>query len=281
MAGELKVYSTTGLTLYAVLINSIGQIWDGAVFETIAAGTWTDYDITLTESTAGIYLGTIPAVIAGVYEYLVYKKLGANPAITDTLMGSGSIEWNGTAEIISLEPTVAGKKLDVSDTGEAGLDFANLKNATAPTTLTNITVPAVASVTALAAGAIPDDEIDAGSIKADAVTKIQSGLATPTNITAGTITTATNLTNLPVMPNDWVTAAGLKADAVDKIIDEIIEGALTFREIIRIMMAVLFGKSTGGGTVDVTFRDLADGKPRVTAVVDSVGNRTSVTLDGS
>ena len=34
-------------------------------------------------------------------------------------------------------------------------------------------------------------------VAADAVTKIQTGLATPTNITAGTITTVTNLTNAP------------------------------------------------------------------------------------
>ena len=35
------------------------------------------------------------------------------------------------------------------------------------------------------------DSIDTGSLKADAVTKIQNGLATPKNITAGTITTVT------------------------------------------------------------------------------------------
>lgn len=44
-----------------------------------------------------------------------------------------------------------------------------------------------------------------------------SGLATPTNITAGTITTVTNLTNLPAITTDWLTAAGVKADAVTKI----------------------------------------------------------------
>ena len=45
--------------------------------------------------------------------------------------------------------------------------------------------------------AIATDAINAASVKADAVTKIQTGLATPTNITAGTITTVTNLTNAP------------------------------------------------------------------------------------
>jgi hypothetical protein len=41
------------------------------------------------------------------------------------------------------------------------------------------------------------DAIAAAVVKADAVTKIQNGLATPTNITAGVITTVTNLTNAP------------------------------------------------------------------------------------
>jgi hypothetical protein len=41
--------------------------------------------------------------------------------------------------------------------------------------------------------------------------------ATPTNITAGTIATVTNLTNLPAVTTDWLTAAGVKADAVTKI----------------------------------------------------------------
>jgi hypothetical protein len=78
---------------------------------------------------------------------------------------------------------------------------------------------AVASIAnnAITAAAIATDAIDADSIKADAITEIQAGLATPTNITAGTITTVTNLTNLPTMPADWITAAGVKADAVTKV----------------------------------------------------------------
>ena len=49
----------------------------------------------------------------------------------------------------------------------------------------------------IAAGDVATDAVDAASVKADAVAKIQAGLATPTNITAGTITTVTNLTNAP------------------------------------------------------------------------------------
>lgn len=42
-----------------------------------------------------------------------------------------------------LAPTTAGRTLDVAATGEAGLDFDNVKVASAPTILTNITVPTV------------------------------------------------------------------------------------------------------------------------------------------
>ena len=43
----------------------------------------------------------------------------------------------------------------------------------------------------------------------------EAALATPTNITAGTITTVTNLTNLPAIPANWLTAAGIAAAALN------------------------------------------------------------------
>ena len=52
MANELQAFLPTGKTLYAVLLNAIGQVWDGTQFEAIASGTWTDNDIALTEATA-------------------------------------------------------------------------------------------------------------------------------------------------------------------------------------------------------------------------------------
>ena len=40
-------------------------------------------------------------------------------------------------------------------------------------------------------------------------------VASPTNITAGTISTVTNLTNLPSIPANWITAAGVAASALN------------------------------------------------------------------
>lgn len=67
---------------------------------------------------------------------------------------------------------------------------------------------------------------------------------------------------------------------VDQIHDEVVEGTLTFRKILKILLAFAAGKSTGGGTATITFRDNADSKARITATADTDGNRTEVTLDG-
>jgi len=73
----------------------------------------------------------------------------------------------------------------------------------------------------------------------------------------------------------------LSASGVDAILDDVLEGTLTVRQAMRIILAAAAGKSTGGGTGTIYFRDLADTKNRIKATVDSNGNRTSVTLDGT
>jgi hypothetical protein len=75
---------------------------------------------------------------------------------------------------------------------------------------------------AIGANDIGNDAINALSIKADAVTKIQSGLATPTNITAGTITTVTNLTNAPTAGD---LTATMKASIAVAVWDELLSVA--------------------------------------------------------
>lgn len=67
----------------------------------------------------------------------------------------------------------------------------------------------------------------------------------------------------------------------DATLDEVVEGSTTFRQMLRIFMSVFGGKSSGGGTTTLTFRDLADGKDRITATVDVNGNRTTMVLDGA
>ncbi len=77
------------------------------------------------------------------------------------------------------------------------------------------------------------------------------------------------------------TGYSLSSAGIDAIIDDVIEGTLTLRQAVRIFLSALAGKSSGGGTSTITFRDLADTKNRISATVDADGNRTAVTLDGS
>lgn len=65
------------------------------------------------------------------------------------------------------------------------------------------------------------------------------------------------------------------------IIASITDGSYDLQEMMRIIFAVCSGKSAGGGTATLTFRDSGDVKNRITATVDANGNRTGITLDGS
>lgn len=58
-----------------------------------------------------------------------------------------------------------------------------------------------------------------------------------------------------------------------------VDGATTLAESLRLSNAVLGGKVSGAGTGTEVFRSPADDKDRVTATVDSSGNRTAITRD--
>ena len=73
-------------------------------------------------------------------------------------------------------------------------------------------------------------------------------------------------------------AASAIADAV---LDEVVEGSYTLRQLTRLFASALLGQLSGAATATNTFRDLANSKNRITATVDSNGNRTAVTLDGT
>ncbi len=63
--------------------------------------------------------------------------------------------------------------------------------------------------------------------------------------------------------------------------NDILEGTLTAREFQRIMLSVLAGKTLGGGTTNLRFRDVADTKDRLNETIDRKGNRSNIVLIGS
>jgi hypothetical protein len=73
---------------------------------------------------------------------------------------------------------------------------------------------------------------------------------------------------------------GIDPDALaDNILNGIVEGTYTLKQIVRLMASVLTGKTTGGGSNVLRFRDLLDSKDRIVSTVDSNSNRISVVLD--
>ena len=62
----------------------------------------------------------------------------------------------------------------------------------------------------------------------------------------------------------------------------LVDGTITFQQAWRLCLSVLTGKSSGGGSTTLTFRDVGDTKDRLEVTVDGAGNRTSVgTRDGT
>jgi len=77
------------------------------------------------------------------------------------------------------------------------------------------------------------------------------------------------------------TGYALSVAGVDAILDDVVEGTLTLREITRIMLASLAGKSSGGGTATIIFKGADGVTTRITATTDSNGNRTAITVSGA
>lgn len=111
----------------------------------------------------------------------------------------------------------------------------------------------------IAAGAVSAAAVGTGAIDADA---IAAAALTAAKFGAGAID-----------------ANALAADAVDEILDGVVEGAVTVRQMLRGFAAALLAKASGLDTTAAIYRDIGDTKNRITATVDANGNRSAVTLD--
>lgn len=101
MAREIHINADTGLSIYALLGRvGDGYLWDGSAFVVAAAEDWADYALPLTESPAGSgrYSADMPAVAAGMYQASVYEQAAVAAAVGDEFVGSGELEWDGSAQ---------------------------------------------------------------------------------------------------------------------------------------------------------------------------------------
>lgn len=135
-------------------------------------------------------INSLPDAVAGTTGGVFIA--GTNAATTVTTALTTTFTGNLTGSVGSV-------------TGAVGSVTGNVGGSVASVATNGITATSIAT-----------DAINAAAVKADAVTKIQAGLATPTNITAGTITTVTNLTNAPTAGDLTATMkASVNAEVVD------------------------------------------------------------------
>lgn len=109
MANELITGSATGLTIYAHVLSTPGRRWNTVdeALEAYASGNYTEYDIVMVEQgSSGVYLGDFPVALttAGNYNIFYYRQIGGSPAEGDPLVGTGEVEWNGSAAVEGGQP---------------------------------------------------------------------------------------------------------------------------------------------------------------------------------
>lgn len=177
MSNELNIALTTGRTITARLILD---------------GAYVGSAITCTEAPAssGHYSGSVPGA-TGAGHYSVLFLEGA------TIVGTGSLLWDGTSERTALDlPTTTAFEARTLPNG----DYFN------PATDAVATVTTVTNAVTLPS--IPANWITAAGVAADAVSEIQSGLATAGDVSAILEDTGTTL---PGLIADVPTVAELNA----------------------------------------------------------------------
>lgn len=133
------------------------------------------------------------------YRLVITTGTVGGTSVVGYVVGEFSIEARS-----ALMPTTVDLTLDVSATGEAGIDWANVGGKTTVNALTNTSI-------------ITTQQVDVNTIKTNPVVNAgtvtfptTATLASTTNITAGTITTATTATNLTNAPTNGDFTAVMK-----------------------------------------------------------------------
>lgn len=209
-----------------------------------------------------------------------------------------------------LAPTTAGRTLDVTAGGCAGIDWANVEAPTTTVGLTGTTI-ATTQVVASVSGAVGSvsglTASDVGAIKTRVELALPAvapaangGLGTvdASNYIAGIAGTKNQLDDLNDLAAAGVrTAVGLASANLDTQLDALptaaenaaalldlsngIETSITPRQAIRLILASAAGKLSGAATTTIVIRNVGDSKDRITATVDADGNRTAVTTDAT
>ena len=246
------------------------------------------YDIEITAAQTNITAGRCEFCIYDDDVILPYfeKWLIVPANVFDSIMGTDYLDVNA-AQLGGTNQ--AGRDIGTSvllsngtGTGQVSLDAGKVL---LQAIQTGVTIPTVTTLTNLPA--IPNDWLTAAGLKADAVAEIADGVWDEA-IAGHTTATTFGGKNQKGVPsetiNDYkadvsaITNAALSASGVDAILDEVIVGSYTMRQLLKVLAAKMVGKATGGGTTTITYRGVDDSSNVIVETVDSSGNRSAVTL---
>ncbi len=106
MANEIQATYDTGFTLYALIFNAAGQIWQltSNTFVAYVAANIDNYDIVMPEiaTNSGEYRGVFDAdIVTGTYSVILFEQAGGGPVVADDerIGVTGEMNWDGSAEI--------------------------------------------------------------------------------------------------------------------------------------------------------------------------------------
>lgn len=133
--------------------------------------------------------------------------------------------------------------------------------------------------------ALPSDPADA-SVVAGLIAAVEAKVDTVDTVVDAVKAKTDNLPSDPADASDiaaLIDALPTAAENAAALLDlsNGIETSITPRQAIRLILAAAAGKISGAATTTVTIRNVGDSKDRITATVDSAGNRSAVTTDGT
>jgi hypothetical protein len=260
------VHDSSGLVAYyyAGDLNNEVQI----TLATATLGTWTSGGFIAVDNTnmPGWYeIGIPDAAMDGGNEVALQFRGATNMAVVNLLIALDAVDYQ-TAAFGALQPTTAGRTLDVTATGAAGIDWGNVENQTTTVALTNTTINTGAIVTGVYA-ALPADHTVAGSYGARFI------LALNNNRVVQITTSHHAAAKVHEFEPNAITANAIAADAVTEI-----QGTMPDR--LGYLLSILAGAISDAGTAAETYT-ITLGANTFTvdySGLDSTGNRTGATL---
>ena len=172
MANEIyPVIYSSGATLIAVLLNDAAQARDvsSAAWVALASATFANCKFSLTEiGTTGVYAANLPSGVDATGDYTALVYLSTATAFAGVLIQVAVAPAFAKAEVIAAGVLLA---------ADQAVNVTKINGSA-------VTVPVSVPATLTDLPAAPADWLTAAAVEVGAVTKIQTGLATPTNITA-------------------------------------------------------------------------------------------------